>query len=176
MNGSDVLVAAREAAIAFADPSVVKAGSVVDKAVSKVAHALVAALGDKPDAPTVKALRDAFVGPARFTEGKETMGFGAYVMARSTMKGEHALFAVEKSSGKDGVEKITHRLTVTGEEARKRAQELVSKTLRQCGWTTRSPGAGRPKVVYVCPCCEAKLNLIEDASTKKKALAEIEQA
>jgi hypothetical protein len=175
MNGSNVLVAARDAAIAFADPSVVKAGSVVDKAVSKVAHALVAALGDKPDAPTVKALRDAFVGPARFIEGKESMGFGAYVMARAT-KSEHALFAVEKSSGKDGVEKITHRLTVTGETARNTAASLISRALRECGWTTRSPGAGRPKVVYVCPCCEAKLNLIEDTSTKKKALAEVEQA
>lgn len=175
MNGSNVLVAAREAAVVLADPSVVKAEHVVAKAVTKVAHTLVAALGEKPDAPTVKALKDAFVGPARFTHGAETESFGAYVMARAG-KSEHAMYTVEKSVGKDGKEKITHRLTVTGEAARAVAASLFSRALRECGWSTKSPGAGRPKTVYTCPCCDAKLNLVEDANTKKKTLAEVEQA
>jgi hypothetical protein len=160
---TNVINAARAAADLMTDANVQKAQAVIESAQGKAAHAVLKALGmkigERPKPEIVAELKAAFIGPAKIVldgEKKDRVEqFGTYVLAIAEKNKGRAYWVIEESKTKGQV----MRLTVDGESAHESARTRWSEILKALEWRAeRTPGGGRPARVYLCPCCNERLN------------------
>lgn len=171
MTTKNVIAAAMAAADLMTDKSVQSAQAVIETARGKASHAILKALGmqagDKPAPEVMAELKAAFIGPEKIIldgEKDRVEQFGTYVRAMAEKNKGRAYWVIEESKTKGQV----MRLTVDGESARTSAGTRWSEILKALEWRAeRAPGAGKPKKVYTCPCCNERLNFDGEGKDRK---------